>query len=240
MESRFEALHATRLTALVGREEESELLRRRWARAKAGEGQVVFLSGEAGIGKSRLTAALLENLAGERQTRLRYFCSPRHTDSALYPIMLQLERAAGFARGDTTEEKLGKLRELTAPSDANDFDLLAELLSLPNSAADLHLSPQRKREALFEVLLRQLEAVARRRPVLAVFEDVHWIDPTSRELLDLMVDRVRRMPVLLLITSRPEFQAGWVGQPHVTSLELNRLNARDGATLVQQLAGTWR
>jgi class 3 adenylate cyclase/predicted ATPase len=237
MESRFEALHAAGLTALVGREEESELLRRRWARAKAGEGQVVFLSGEAGIGKSRLTAALLENLAGERQTRLRYFCSPRHTDSALYPIMLQLERAAGFARGDTTEEKLGKLRELTAPSDANDFDLLAELLSLPNSAADLHLSPQRKREALFEVLLRQLEAVARRRPVLAVFEDVHWIDPTSRELLDLMVDRVRRVPVLLLITSRPEFQAGWVGQPHVTSLALNRLNARDGATLVQQLAG---
>jgi len=198
---------------------------------------VVFLSGEAGIGKSRLTAALLENLAGERQTRLRYFCSPRHTDSALYPIMLQLERAAGFARGDTTDEKLAKLREPTAPSGANDFDLLAELLSLPNSAADLRLSPQRKREALFEVLLRQLEGLARRGPVLAVFEDVHWIDPTSRELLDLMIDRIRRMPVLLLITSRPEFQAPWVGQPHVTTLALNRLNARDGATLVQQLAG---
>ena len=198
---------------------------------------MVFLSGEAGIGKSRLTAALLENLAGERQTRLRYFCSPRHTDSALYPIMLQLERAAGFARGDTTDEKLAKLREPTAPSGANDFDLLAELLSLPNSAADLRLSPQRKREALFEVLLRQLEGLARRGPVLAVFEDVHWIDPTSRELLDLMIDRIRRMPVLLLITSRPEFQAPWVGQPHVTTLALNRLNARDGATLVQQLAG---
>jgi hypothetical protein len=237
MESRFEALHAGVLTALVGREEESELLRRRWARAKAGDGQVVFLCGEAGIGKSRLTAALLENLAGEQQTRLRYFCSPRHTDSALYPIMLQLERAAGFARGDTAEEKLGKLRELTVPSGANDFDLLAELLSLPNSATDLRLSPQRKREALFEVLLRQLDGLVRRRPVLAVFEDVHWIDPTSRELLDLMIDRVRRMPVLLLITSRPEFQAPWVGQPHVTTLALNRLNARDGATLVQQLAG---
>ena len=237
MENRFEALHAGVLTALVGREEESELLRRRWARAKVGDGQVVFLSGEAGIGKSRLTAALLENLAGERQTRLRYFCSPRHTDSALYPIMLQLERAAGFARGDTTDEKLAKLREPTAPSGANDFDLLAELLSLPNSAADLRLSPQRKREALFEVLLRQLEGLARRGPVLAVFEDVHWIDPTSRELLDLMIDRIRRMPVLLLITSRPEFQAPWVGQPHVTTLALNRLNARDGATLVQQLAG---
>ena len=237
MENRFEALHAGVLTALVGREEESELLRKRWARAKVGDGQVVFLSGEAGIGKSRLTAALLENLAGERQTRLRYFCSPRHTDSALYPIMLQLERAAGFARGDTTDEKLAKLREPTAPSGANDFDLLAELLSLPNSAADLRLSPQRKREALFEVLLRQLEGLARRGPVLAVFEDVHWIDPTSRELLDLMIDRIRRMPVLLLITSRPEFQAPWVGQPHVTTLALNRLNARDGATLVQQLAG---
>jgi class 3 adenylate cyclase/predicted ATPase len=237
MESRFDALHAGVLTALVGREEESELLRRRWARAKAGDGQAVFLCGEAGIGKSRLTAALLEDLAGERQTRLRYFCSPRHTDSALYPIMLQLERAAGFTRGDATEEKLAKLRELTAPSGANHFDLLAELLSLPNSAADLRLSPQRKREALFDVLLRQVEGLARRRPVLAVFEDVHWIDPTSRELLDLMIDRIRRMPVLLLITSRPEFQAPWAGQPHVTTLALNRLNARDGATLIQQVAG---
>ena len=118
MESRFEALHATGLTALVGREEESELLRRRWARAMVGDGQVVFLSGESGIGKSRLTAALLENLAGEPQTRLRYFCSPRHTDSALYPIILQLERAAGFAREDTAEEKLGKLRELARAWDA--------------------------------------------------------------------------------------------------------------------------
>jgi DNA polymerase III delta prime subunit len=236
--SRFEALRSG-TTPLVGRDEEVELLLRRWEQAKMGEGRVVLISGEPGIGKSRLTAALSESIRTQPHMRLRYFCLPHYQDSALYPFIMQLERAAGFARDDAAEAKLGKLRELFAPGtqDDDDISLLTELLSLPSSAADLNLSPQRKREKQFEVLLNHLEAEARRRPVLMAFEDAHWIDPTSRELLDLTVDRVQRLPVLLAITFRPEFQPPWVGRSHVTSLALNRLGERDGAVLAQNMAG---
>src|SRR5262245_39084528 len=236
--SRFEALRSG-ATPLVGRDEELDLLLRRWRQAQAGEGRVVLTSGEPGIGKSRLTAALVETIANEPHTRLRYFCSPHHQDSALYPFTVQLERAAGFARDDTPEQKLAKLEALLAAGlrDAGELTLIAELLSLPNAAAALNLSPQRKREMLFEALLGQLAAITRGTPVLFVFEDAHWLDPTSRELLDLTIDRVRRLPVLLVVTFRPEFQPPWGGQPHVTSLTLNRLGERDGAALVQNLVG---
>src|SRR4029077_7745578 len=142
-------------------------------------------------------------------------------------------------RDDTAVQKLGKLRGLLASGARGDdeVELLAELLSLPNSAADLNLSPQRKRQKLFEASLHQLEAIARARPVLMVFEDAHWIDPSSRELLDLTVDRVRQLPVLLVITFRPEFRSPWGGRSEVTNLALNRLGERAGAALVERLAG---
>jgi predicted ATPase len=181
----------------------------------------------------------LEKIQTQPHTRLRYFCSPYHQHSALYPFIAQLERAAGFARDDTLDQKLGKLKRLLAlgaPSDSA-IMLLAELLSLSKSSAELTLSPRRKRELLFEALLHQFEAAAQDRPVLLVFEDVHWIDPTSRELLDLSLDRVSQLPVLVVITFRPEYGEAWTGQRQVTTIELNRLGERDGAALVEQIAG---
>jgi class 3 adenylate cyclase/tetratricopeptide (TPR) repeat protein len=234
--SRFEALRSA-ATPLVGRDEERDQIVRRWQQAKGGEGRVVLLSAEAGFGKSRLTAAVVDAVSDEPHTRLRWFCSPHHQDSALFPVIVQLEHAAGFARGDTSDEKLGKLRHVVDVGSEDQFELLAELLSLPNSAVALNMSIQRKREELFETLLRQLMVLARQRPVVAVFEDVHWIDPTSRELLDLMIDRVPTMSVLLIVTARPEFQANRTGQPHVTMLALNRLGDREAAALAKGLAG---
>src|SRR6202046_1977851 len=187
VEGRFEAMHASGVTDLVGREEELDLLLRRWSNAKSGEGQLVLLSGEAGIGKSRLTAALLERLATEPHTRLRYFCSPQHADSAFYPVISQMERAAGFAHDDQAKSKLDKLDTLLAQSLAprEDVALLAEMLSLPNDGRypTLELAPHQRRQRTLEALTTQIEALARRSPVLMIFEDAHWVDPTSLEVL---------------------------------------------------------
>ena len=241
--SRFEAQHETNLTPLVGRAEELELLLRRWRQAVGGEGRVVLLSGEPGIGKSRLTVALdEEQLQTEQYTPLRYFCSPLHTGSTLYPFISQLERAAGFERSDTVKARLGKLSSLLGVSanHDNDVQLLAELLSVPTGDRypPLNLSATQKKRKTIEALLGQLEVLVRQRPVLMIFEDAHWIDASSRELLDTIIERVARLPVLLVITFRPEFHPPWTGQAHVTTLNLSRLGRREGAALSGSVAGS--
>jgi class 3 adenylate cyclase/Flp pilus assembly protein TadD len=239
--SRFEALRGSALSPLVGRDEEIGLLLRRWTRSMAGEGQIVLVSGEPGIGKSRIVGALEERLDAEPHLRLGYFCSPHHQDSALFPYLDQLGHAAGFAREDTPAARLEKLEVFLARTALPDEDVafLADLLSLPASARHPlpNLSPQRKKERTLEALIHQLEGLACRQPVVVVFEDVHWIDPTSRELLDLMVEHVPRLPVLLIVTFRPEFQPPWTGQPQVSMLALNRLGQRDRTALVAHVGG---
>jgi class 3 adenylate cyclase/predicted ATPase len=239
--SRFDALHGSSLSPLIGREEEIDLLLRRWMRAKAGDGQVVLISGEPGIGKSRIMAELEKRLQFEPHLRLRYFCSSYYRDSALFPFIEQLGRASGFASDDPPAVRLEKLKvslARVAPRE-DDVAFLADLLSLP--ASERHplpdLSPQRKKERTLEALIRQLEGLARQQPIVMIFEDTHWMDPTSRELLDLTVERVRSLPVLLVVTFRPEFQPPRIGQPQVTILALNRLDNRDRTALVEQIAG---
>jgi class 3 adenylate cyclase/DNA-binding winged helix-turn-helix (wHTH) protein/predicted ATPase len=243
VESRFDVRQGVKLTPLVGRGEELEMLRRRWRQACKGEGRVVLVSGEPGIGKSRLTVALQELLQAEPHTPLRYFCSPHHTDSALFPIINQLKRAAAFDGTDPPALKLAKLEALFDRSTGfarDDVPFVADLLSLPIEGRYRlpETSSQKRRERTLAALVGQVESLARQHPVLLVYEDAHWIDPTTRELLEMTVQRIALLPVLLVVTFRPEFLPPWIGQAHVTLLTVNRLCQREAEALVGRVAGS--
>jgi len=239
--SRFEARRATQgLTPMIGRESEIALLMDLWGKALHGKGQVVLMSGEAGIGKSRALQALQENIGDALHTRLRYNCSPRHTNSAFYPVIAQLEVAAGLARGDTDAQKLDKLEAAlvgSAEDVAGVAALFAALLSIPVDGRypPLEMEPKQQKEATQAALVRQLEGLSASGPVLMLLEDAHWIDPTTLEAFEDLAWRIAGMPVLLVITARPEFQPSWSPQDHIHALPLTRL---EPAEVARVIAGT--
>ena len=240
-ESRFEARHAAGWSSLVGRTAELELLRSRWRQIVDGEGRVVVISGEAGIGKSHLVHALQERLADESHQQVRFFCSPYHRTSALFPICSYFERAAAFQDDEPVGDRLDKLNELLAPSGAHSeqVGLVAELLGLPTLGRyrPPELTPQQRKEKIFEVALSHVLSLSSRQPVMVLFEDVHWIDPTSLELLTALIERTQNARILVLITARSEFDAPWARHAHVTTLSLPRLSRREGAALVGEITG---
>jgi class 3 adenylate cyclase/predicted ATPase len=239
--SRFEALHSSGTTTLVGRQEEYELLRRCWSKAKAGQGQVVLLSGEAGIGKSHLTVAFTERLKDERFLRIRCFCSPQHTNSALYPIIDHVERSAGFSRDDPLQTKLDKLDVLLRQSWASPEDaaLFVQMMSLPNDERypALELPPGQRGRTTMDALVRQVEILSSSGPLLVILEDAHWADPTSLELMSRLANHIVRRRVMMVISFRPEFEPPWIEQAHVTALALNRLAPRDVDAMIDRIAG---
>src|SRR6266511_2346875 len=241
-ESRFEAARAAGLTDLIDREDELDFLLERQRLAWKGEGQTVLISGEPGIGKSRLAAALAERIAGEPHTRLRYQCSPYHANSALRPFIAQLERAAGFKADETSEQRLDKLEAVLAMGASRVqavAPLFAALLSIPfgERYPPLALSPTQQRRRTLAALLDQFEGLARQQPILLSFEDAHWADATSLELLDLTVERVWQLPVLALFTFRPEFEPPWIGLPNVGTLTLGRLDRSDVESMIARVTG---
>jgi class 3 adenylate cyclase/predicted ATPase len=244
IDSRYEALHAGQIP-LVGRTEELELLLRRWEQVKTGEGRVVLLSGEPGVGKSRLIAALEQKVRDVPHALVHWLCSPLFQDTPLYPVVRQIERAANVVRDDPSAVKLDKLRAWLAtgaPSEADieaDVDVIAYLLSIPRTAEDVFgtVAPRHRKEMIFAALLRQLECGARKAPLLLKLEDIHWADPTTLELLSLLIELVERLPMMLVTTARPNVQPSWTGRPQVTVQFLPAFNRREAASLIEEVVG---
>ena len=241
-QNRFDVSVQKGLTPLVGREEESELLHRRWERAKAGDGQVVLLSGEAGIGKSRLVQVLWEQIADEPQFSAVFRCSAFYQNSAFYPVIDRLEKFLQFAKADTAEAKLAKLSQALEPvgmTDAETLALFAALLSLPlpDDHPPLQLTSQKQKEKTLHALASWLRKVSAQQPVRLEFEDLHWADPSTLELLGLFIDQVARYRVLVLLTYRPEFTPPWPLQAYMLTLQLSRLPHQQISDMVQRIAG---
>lgn len=236
--NRFKALRSS-ATPLVGRDAEIAQLLRGWTSAQAGAGRAVVISADPGLGKSRLAEAVRERIAGEPHVTVRYFCSPYHRESAFHPIARQLERAAGIEPSDDGATRRCKLEALLAggPAEA-DLPLFAELLSVPDLEGQWvqDLTPERRKERILDALVRLFEDLTQRQPVLAMFEDVHWMDPSSGELLERVIARLDRMPGLLITTCRPEFSPSWIDKPNVSKIVLPRLGRRDSEGLVRALA----
>jgi class 3 adenylate cyclase/predicted ATPase len=240
VESRFDAQYEAGRSTLIGREEELALLRRRWQQIESG-GRVVLLVGEPGIGKSRIRRALQERIAGEHHIRLNFYCSPQHSDSAFYPVIHRFEQLAGFLNDDTAERKVAKLELFyrRAGADPAQVAIIAELLSLPveQRQGQAELSPEQRKEQTVDALLQPLMLLSTRHPMLLVVEDVHWIDPSSLELLGLLIERVARLRMLLVVTARPEFSPPWPNHAHVTRVTLSRLHRDEAAALARETAG---
>jgi len=240
--SRFEAKASHGLAAMVGREEEAALLDRRWQQSTEGEGQIVLISGEAGLGKSRIVQALKERAGEESRSRILYYCSPYHRDTPFHPAIEQFERALRLERRDTLDQKLDKLEavlaQLGVPSQPF-APLFAAFLSLRAEAryGPLAWSPEDTKKRTLEGLVAVIEAMAVRQPVLMVVEDLHWADPSTLEMLNLLVERIPRARMLLLATSRPEFDPPWGDRPHISHVRLRRMNRKESAALITQVAG---
>ena len=236
IESRFEALRDDRRGPILGREEELTLLLRRWDQARQGAGRTVLLSGEAGIGKSRLTAAVEDRLRGETHLLLRYLCTPHSSDSVLHPVIAQLARAARFEPAASTASRLARLRNLLthARAPAEDFAILSDLMGLPvdPDAGLAALTPAQRKDRTFAALFHHLDFLTAGQPLLIIVEDIHWADPTTLDLLERVVDRIESRRVMLLVTSRPGPPPNWVDRPAVSVHLLNRLDRRQARDLI--------
>jgi len=237
-ESRFEARQSGNLNPIVGREREIDLMLERWELARSGNGQMIVVSGEAGIGKSRITRALIDAISRDDHTRITYQCSPYHSDSAFYPVIQQLSYAAGFRAADGLGERLDKLEALIGGTPET-LALMAALLGLDGTRRyDVEeLTSAQQRAGTMQALAGMLVQQAQVKPVLLVFEDLHWIDPTSLELLDTLLDTVADQNILILGTARPSFEYGFGGHPIVTRFSLNRLGKEQISAIATRLAG---